>query len=55
MIKNTVSKIIFILMIIYLANLTFGMDLIPDNTPLFGNIDEVVATYIALRSAGATE
>jgi hypothetical protein len=34
----------------YLANIGFGLvELIPDNAPIIGNLDEVVATYIALR------
>lgn len=36
---------------IYLLNLGFGVvELIPDNIPLFGQIDEIVATAILLWS-----
>ena len=31
---------------LYLANLTFGVLEIPDNLPLIGNIDEVIASGI---------
>jgi uncharacterized membrane protein YkvA (DUF1232 family) len=55
--KNTLNSkiiktILLLFSVIYLANLTFGFDLIPDNLPLIGNIDEVIATYIALKTAG---
>ncbi len=34
----------------YLLNLTFGVvEFIPDNTPLAGNMDEVVATLILVK------
>lgn len=45
---NLVSVIGLVLAGIYLANPTFGFDLIPDNLPGIGNIDEVVATTIFL-------
>ena len=35
-----------LLSILYLANLTFGVLEIPDNLPLIGNIDEVMASGI---------
>lgn len=36
---------------LYLLNITFGMiELIPDNIPVIGNIDEVIATLIFLKS-----
>lgn len=53
--KNPINIVVFLLMLVYLANLTFGVDLIPDNIPLIGNIDEIIATYIALRSVGVTK
>lgn len=37
-----------LLSVIYLLNLTFGVDLLPDNLPIVGNIDEATATGILL-------
>ncbi|MEF8787647.1 MAG: DUF1232 domain-containing protein [Planctomycetota bacterium] len=34
--------------ILYLLNLTFGVDLLPDNLPIVGNIDEATATGLLL-------
>ncbi len=33
---------------IYLLNPTFGVDLLPDNLPLVGNLDEVAVVFIVL-------
>ena len=37
-----------LLSILYLLNLTLGMDALPDNLPIVGNIDEATATGILL-------
>ncbi len=35
---------------LYLLNPLFGVDLLPDNLPLIGNIDEVLAMFLVLGS-----
>jgi len=35
-------------MVIYLLNPLMGLDLLPDNLPVIGNIDEAVATTVLL-------
>jgi hypothetical protein len=35
---------------LYLANLTFGFDFLPDALPLIGNIDEATASLVLLAS-----
>ena len=35
---------------LYLLNFTFGFDLIPDNLPIAGNIDEVIASILGYNS-----
>ena len=39
-----------VLSVLYLLNLTFGVDLLPDALPIIGNIDEATATGILLAS-----
>ena len=34
----------------YLLNLTFGVDILPDNLPFIGNLDEATATALLLGS-----
>ena len=41
---------IVIVSAIYLGNFTFGIDLIPDNLPLIGNLDEVAAFVIGQQA-----
>ena len=42
-----------ILSLLYILNLSFGIvEFIPDNTPIFGNIDEATATTLFLASLG---
>lgn len=44
--------IIMALMVAYLLNFTLGIiELIPDNAPLIGNIDEFIASVLLLWSA----
>lgn len=44
---------------IYLGNFTMGVDILPDNLPLVGNLDEVVAlllgqqAWVALRTGSS--
>ncbi len=48
---KTTDYIIMILTGAYLLNLTFGIvEIIPDNIPLIGNLDEVAATLIFLQA-----
>ena len=35
-------------MVVYLLNPLMGIDLLPDNLPIIGNIDEAVATTVLL-------
>jgi len=37
-----------LLSIVYLLNPTLGLDILPDNLPLVGNIDEATATGVLL-------
>jgi uncharacterized membrane protein YkvA (DUF1232 family) len=46
----TGSKIILFLCILYLLNITFGLDIIPDNFPVVGNLDEAGAVILAVKS-----
>jgi len=48
--NNSKYYILTLLSIVYLLNITAGIDLIPDNIPIIGNIDEVIAVLIALNS-----
>ena len=36
------------ILVIYLLNPTFGVDLIPDNLPILGNLDEAAATALLI-------
>jgi len=47
---NKFYTIAAIVSTIYLLNLTFGVDLIPDNLPIIGNLDEVAFTVALLKS-----
>lgn len=44
------SLIVAILCLVYLLNPTGGIDIIPDNLPVVGNIDEMGATLLLIRS-----
>lgn len=46
----TGSKIILFFCVVYLLNLTLGLDLVPDNIPLIGNFDDAGATLLAVRA-----
>ena len=47
--KSLVAGVLGILSTIYLLNPGFGVaDIIPDNIPIFGNLDEAAATAILL-------
>ena len=43
-----VTVIVAILCVIYMLNLTFGFDLIPDNLPVVGNLDEGLIMILLL-------
>jgi hypothetical protein len=43
-------KILGIISALYLLNIGFGViELIPDNAPIIGNIDEFIASYFAIK------
>ena len=42
------TVIIAILCVVYMLNLTFGFDLIPDNLPVVGNLDEGLIMVLLL-------
>lgn len=43
--------ILFLVAGLYMLNLLAGViEVIPDNTPLFGNIDELIATILLLKT-----
>jgi uncharacterized membrane protein YkvA (DUF1232 family) len=44
--SKIIAIFISILCILYLLNITAGIDLIPDIVPIFGNIDETIITAI---------
>lgn len=47
--KNLIIIILMFLSIIYLVNPTLGLiEILPDNIPFVGNIDEGLASYILL-------
>lgn len=49
--KKTVVGIIGVLAGLYLLNPGFGIfEIIPDNVPLIGNMDEVTATFLVFSS-----
>ncbi len=54
--KSQENKLIWFVPLIlsglYLLNFTAGFDLLPDNLPIFGNLDEVAITGIFLKSLG---
>jgi hypothetical protein len=51
MFKKIVIAVIGILSFLYLLNPGLGVfELIPDNIPFIGNLDEVTATYILLST-----
>ncbi len=41
--------IVIALTAIYLLNPTGGFDLLPDNLPILGNLDEILATIILMK------
>ena len=45
---RVISGIIIAAAAVYLANLSFGIDLLPDNLPLIGNLDEAAATALLM-------
>jgi uncharacterized membrane protein YkvA (DUF1232 family) len=52
MLKNVLMFIIAAISLIYLVNPTLGVfELLPDNLPGVGNIDEGLATLLLLNSA----
>jgi hypothetical protein len=48
--KPVGSIILLIACAIYLLNPLFGFDLLPDNLPIVGNLDEAGATYLMLTA-----
>lgn len=46
--KSIAIMIIGVLMVIYLLNPLAGIDLLPDNLPILGNLDEATATAVLL-------
>lgn len=50
-VKSIIAAIVGIVCAIYLINPTFGVfELIPDNMPVVGNLDEATATALLLSS-----
>ncbi len=47
--KN-IAKMILVLGGLYLLNPIFGVDLLPDNLPILGNLDEVLAVFMMIGS-----
>lgn len=45
---KTLAKTILILGGLYLLNPLLGIDLLPDNLPIVGNLDEVLAVFMML-------
>ncbi len=48
--SKTIEYVVMVITGLYLLNLTFGIDIIPDNLPVIGNLDEVIATLVFLQS-----
>jgi len=49
--KKTGSIVLIVISIVYLLNPTAGLfELLPDNIPLLGNIDETLAFYLLFSS-----
>ena len=46
----SISIVAIMASLLFLANLTFGLIEIPDNLPIIGNIDEVLATTILVTA-----
>lgn len=44
------SFVIFLVCALYLLNFFFGVDFVPDNIPIVGNLDDVGAVVLMLRS-----
>lgn len=48
--KLDTNTVLMVLGALYLANLGFGIvEFIPDNSPIIGHLDELVASYLVLR------
>ncbi len=49
--KKTIDWILFLVAGLYLLNLFMGViEILPDNMSLIGNLDELVATILLLRT-----
>jgi uncharacterized membrane protein YkvA (DUF1232 family) len=48
--NKALNWVILLVAGLYLLNLTFGFDIIPDNIPLAGNIDEVIASILGYNA-----
>ncbi len=52
--RSPKNKLIWLIPLIlsgvYLLNLTAGIDILPDNFPIIGNLDEVALTALFLKS-----
>ncbi|MCH2175534.1 MAG: hypothetical protein MK193_07385 [Lentisphaeria bacterium] len=45
------QSLIFIICVLKLLNLTFGiLEIVPDNLPIVGNLDEILAVLLAQKS-----
>ena len=45
---RTLAWAALVLGAVYLLNPTFGIDLLPDNLPILGNLDEAAAVFLVL-------
>lgn len=52
-IQDVLAVVLGLLSVVYLLNPTLGVfELIPDNTPIIGNLDEAAATLMLLAALG---